>query len=97
MTLASPAIFGARVRRVRKRQGLTCAQVCVKARISGHNLLNRIENAQSEPGLFRAARIAEALGVSLDALLAPPECGTCDGLPPAGFLCPDCRTRGTTP
>jgi transcriptional regulator with XRE-family HTH domain len=97
MDVASPQIFGTRIRRIRKRQGLTGAQVCTRAGISGHNLVTRIEKAQSEPGLFKAARLAAALGVSLDALLAPPECVTCDGIPPAGFICPDCHTRGATP
>ena len=97
MSIASPETFGARLHRERKRQGLTAAQVCAKAGIPGHNILIRMEKALNEPGLFRAARIAAALGVSLDALLAPVGCGACDGLPPAGFVCPDCKTRGGTP
>ena len=97
MDLASPEVFGARLRRIRKRQDLTAAQVCLRAGFPSHNTLTRMEKAQSQPGLFSAARIAAALGVSLDALLAPSPCGACDGLPPAGFVCPDCRTRGGTP
>ena len=96
MDLATPEIFGARIRRERRRQNLTSAQVAIRAGLSGHNAVYRMEKAVSEPGLFKAAAVAAALGVSLDTLLAPADCEACDGLPPAGFVCPDCHKRGGT-
>ena len=96
MDLASPQAFGARLRAARRSQDLTMDQLSAKAGIAGHNALMRMERAQNEPGLFRAARAAAALGVSLDALLAPAECEACDDRPPPGFICPDCRKRGAT-
>ena len=99
MTRQDPAeLFGARIRRERTRRGWSCAELAAKAGVgSGHNAVSRIENAAGEPGLFRAAAIAAALGLSLDALLAPADCGTCDGLPPAGFTCQACGKAGDAP
>ena len=96
MSVASPQTFGARLRKARKNAGLTMDQVSAMAELPGHNTLMRMERAQNEPGLFRAARAAAALGISLDALLAPAECEACDDRPPPGFICPDCRKRGAT-
>ena len=96
MTLASPALFGARIRRERKRQELTYAALAAKAGDNATNL-KRIEAGTGETGVFRAARIAAALGLSLDALLAPPDCPACDGFPPAGFICPSCSRLGGAP
>ena len=97
MTLASPVLFGARIRRERKRQELTYAQLAARSGVRSPTTLKRIEAGGAEPGLFKAAAIAAALGLSLDALLAPPDCPACDGFPPAGFICPSCSRLGGAP
>ena len=97
MTIASPAVFGARIHRERIRQGLTFTQLAAKAGLQGTTTLKRIEIAEGQPGLFRAAAVAAVLGLSLDALLAPADCPVCDGLPPAGFTCQACGKPGEAP
>lgn len=88
-------IFGARVLRERKRRGWSTRDLQVKAGISSPSLVNRMERGLGEPGLFRAARVAAAFGVSLDDLIAESFCQQCDGMPPAGFTCQACGTDGT--
>lgn len=41
-----------------------------------------------------AARIADALGEPLAAMVAPFDCPTCHGGPPAGFACLACGAEG---
>ena len=99
MTRQDPGkLFGARIRRERSSRGWSCAELAKKAGLgASHNSVSRIETAAGEPGLFRAAAVAAALGLSLDALLAPSDCGTCDGLPPAGFTCQACGKSRRAP
>ena len=44
----------------------------------------------SDVALSSAITLAALYGVSLDALLADAGCETCDGMPPAGFICSAC-------
>jgi transcriptional regulator with XRE-family HTH domain len=44
--------------------------------------------------LGRAAKIAAVLGRTLDEMIQPWGCGTCNGQPPAGFTCNSCGTEG---
>ncbi len=61
-------VFGQRVTRIREQRGLTQQQLAVKAKTS-YQTIWRIENGKhAEPGIYIAARIARALGVSLDYL-----------------------------
>lgn len=94
MSIPSPAIFGARLRRERESRGLSCAQVAIKAGLGTYKAVGSVERAAHQPGFFTVARIAVALGVSLDALVAEPDCAACDGFPPAGWSCPQCKTTG---
>jgi transcriptional regulator with XRE-family HTH domain len=64
--------FGNRVRQLRKSRGWSQEQL---ASIAGgsidQTMISRIENRPDyEPGVFTSARIARALGVQVDALLA---------------------------
>jgi len=85
--------FGRRIARERTRLGWSRSELARKAGINGKNL-GGYERGENEPGVFKAAGLAAALGVSLDALLAPPSCWVCDGTPPAGMTCNTCGTGG---
>jgi hypothetical protein len=50
--------------------------------------------AGQDMALSNAVRLAAVYGVSMDVLLAEPACGTCDGAPPAGFICSACGAGG---
>jgi transcriptional regulator with XRE-family HTH domain len=94
MSIPSPAIFGARLRRERESQGLTSGQVAIKAGLTSGRTVATAERAVHQPGVFTVARIARALGMSLDKLMADPDCPDCDGYPPPGWSCPQCKTTG---
>lgn len=94
MSIPSPAIFGARLRRERQSQGLTSGQVAIKAGLRSSRSVATVERAVHQPGMFTVARIARALGISLDSLMADPDCPDCDGFPPAGYSCPQCKATG---
>jgi transcriptional regulator with XRE-family HTH domain len=81
-------LFGDRVARARKEQGLSMRDLATKAGVSG-STASRVERG-TETWLSVAARIAEALGVPLAELVAEPVCGACDGSPPRPFICPAC-------
>lgn len=85
-------LFKRRTERARKEQGLTIAGLAAKAGFSHHRLVSLYRH----PGctLDNAVALASALGLSLDALVAPSSCDVCDGLPPAGFTCQKCGTHG---
>ena len=87
-------VFGKRIARERKALGWSCAALARKAGVSGKNL-SGYERGVNEPGVFRAAALAAALGVSLDALVAPSPCEACDGMPPARMTCTACGREGT--
>ncbi|MGB8422340.1 helix-turn-helix domain-containing protein [Paraburkholderia sp.] len=59
--------LGATIRELRRRHGLTIAQVAQQAGIS-RGMLSKIENAQTSTGLDVLNRIANALGVSMSTL-----------------------------
>lgn len=59
--------LGATIRELRRRHGLTIAQVSEQAGIS-RGMLSKIENAQTSTGLDVLNRIANALGVSMSTL-----------------------------
>lgn len=94
MTGEQAVRFGARIRRERARQGMSGFQLAKQSGLTSASIINRCERGLGEIGVFRAARIAAVLGVSLDSLLAEPSCGTCDGRPPPGFICTGCGTGG---
>ena len=61
-------IFGQRVTRMREKRGMTQQELAAKAQTT-YQTIWRIENGKhAEPGIYIAARIARALGVSLDYL-----------------------------
>src|SRR5580658_349649 len=64
--------FGDRVRQLRKSRGWSQEQLASIAGASvDQTMISRVENRpEYEPGVFTAARIARALGVQVDALLA---------------------------
>lgn len=63
------ASVGAAVRELRRRHGLTIAQVSEQAGIS-RGMLSKIETGSTSAGLDTLARIARALGVSMSMLFA---------------------------
>lgn len=79
-------MFGRRIARARHHHGWSCAELGRKTGISGKNIAS-YERGENVPGVFRARALADALGLSLDALTAPAQCVACDGMPPAGMTC----------
>lgn len=61
-------IFGANVRRLRKQQRLTLAQMAAGLSIN-LDALSKIERCERQPSFAVAIEIAAALGVGLDELL----------------------------
>ena len=66
----SYADYGHNVKTLRRRQGLTQAQL---GKLAGctHSTICLQEQMANGPGLRLATRIAEALGVSVDTLIGP--------------------------
>jgi transcriptional regulator with XRE-family HTH domain len=62
--------IGARVRSIRKQQGLTIRALAEKSQISP-NTLSLIENDRTSPSLRTVGQLAQGLGVSLMTLLEP--------------------------
>jgi HTH-type transcriptional regulator / antitoxin HipB len=87
---ATAEAFGRRIARERKARGWSQVELARKAGLRASKLVSNYEAGASEPVLSNAAALARALGVSLDALIAPPGCETCDGIPPAGMTCNAC-------
>ena len=78
--------FGARVERMRTRRGLSTQELAERAKITYQSLW-RIERGQhKEPGIFTAAKIARALGCSLDYLVGLYEDEPSELMPAAGLL-----------
>jgi transcriptional regulator with XRE-family HTH domain len=63
--------FGERVRWARLESGLTQAQLATAAHV-GPNYVPRIERGEMTPSVDAAFRLAQALGVAVDDLCAPP-------------------------
>ncbi|HEU4409387.1 MAG TPA: helix-turn-helix domain-containing protein [Polyangiaceae bacterium] len=63
--------FGERVRLARLESGLTQAQLAAAAHV-GPNYVPRIERGEMTPSVDAAFRLAQALGVAVDDLCAPP-------------------------
>jgi transcriptional regulator with XRE-family HTH domain len=84
-----PPQFGRRLRRERERRGWSVKQVAISCGIS-HVTLHAAEKG-GDMTLSAAIAVAAKYGLSLDVLLAEPVCVTCDGVPPAPFICPDCH------
>ena len=60
--------FGDRVREARLRAGMTQDEVALRCGLN-RVTISQVENGSREIGVTRAARLADALGVSLDTLL----------------------------
>jgi transcriptional regulator with XRE-family HTH domain len=84
-----PEVFGRRIQRERQRRAWNLRELGDKAGGVSANTILRVEDGQNLT-LGVAVALAKALGVSLDSLLAEVECETCDGMPPAGFICAEC-------
>jgi transcriptional regulator with XRE-family HTH domain len=68
---ATPSIIGQNVSRLRRRLGLTQAQLATRARLS-HSIISRLETGQIKGiNSERIHPLAEVLGVDCNALLAP--------------------------
>ena len=63
--------FGNRLFRLRRKAGLSQAQLGEKAGVS-NKAVSKWENGRAKPGLDTAEKLAEALGVSVDDLLRSP-------------------------
>src|SRR5262249_25533599 len=62
--------FASNLRRLRQRTGLTQAQLAEKAGLHLHGV-TKLEQGDREPALATAAKIAAALGVTVDELMRP--------------------------
>lgn len=83
-------LFGERIRRERIAHGWSQRELAEKAGLKP-DAPRKYERALNEPGVTSALAIADALGLQLDAMLAPPGgCTDCQGKPPAGFRCLAC-------
>lgn len=85
--------FGARVASQRAKRDLSMRGLCTAAGIPSASTIDRIEDGASV-SLNTAARVARALGLSLDGLLDP--CGQCRDAPPPGFTCNTCGAEQET-
>lgn len=79
--------FGRRVAMARAARDWSMRGLCMKAGIPSASTIDRIEDGSSV-SLDTAARVARALGLSLDGLLDP--CRQCQDAPPPGFTCNAC-------
>ena len=68
MSKAKKATLGARIRELREAAGLSQSALAEAAQV-GQSHLSRIEKDEREPSLSIAARLAKALGVTLDSLV----------------------------
>jgi ribosome-binding protein aMBF1 (putative translation factor) len=88
--------FGRRVTRERDHRGWSMRELARKADVSV-STVQRAERATGDLYLSLAACICAALGVPLSQMVADAECDTCDGMPPAGFICEACGQRQAQP
>ena len=89
-----PERFGRRIRRERERRGWSMRDLGSKCGVNASTIL-RVEQGR-DMALSSAVAVAGALGLGMDWLLAETHCGTCDGMPPAGFICSECGRKGET-
>jgi transcriptional regulator with XRE-family HTH domain len=95
--------------KLRTARGITLQQLSVKLRGLGHplsaDILKKIENGRTDvpyPKLVRRADVDDLLALAAALAVLPARlwakstsCDTCYGVPPAGFICAACSTRGT--
>jgi transcriptional regulator with XRE-family HTH domain len=86
------AVFARRVLRERRARDWSMRELAGKAGVSPATV-HRAEMGH-EVYLSVAVAVGGALGMTLAEMFSPPECGHCDGHPPAGFLCPECGRGG---
>jgi transcriptional regulator with XRE-family HTH domain len=67
--------IGARIRSIRKKQGLTIKRLAEVSQVSP-NTISLIENDRTSPSLRTLGQLAQGLGVSLMALLEPKPSGS---------------------
>ena len=89
---AIPSVFGRRLQRERENRHWTMRVTAEKCGLWPSTIM-RAEKG-SDVALSNAVALAALYGLSLDALLAGTPCETCDGLPPAGFICSACGREG---
>lgn len=87
-------------RRLRESQGLSIRGLAAKIQANGHRMgpssLTRIELGVHAQGSLRAVTVdelvwlAEAFGITPEALLTRPKCVACLDTPPPGFTCRTC-------
>lgn len=87
-----PAAFGRRLARERDRRGWSLREAADKCGLSP-STIDRAEDGR-DLALSNAIALAAVYGVSMNALLAESTCETCDGTPPAGFICAACKQEG---
>ncbi len=86
------ARFGQRVAARRSERGWSMRELCARAGLpAAPSVIKRLEDTGGV-SLDIAARVARALGVSLDGLTEP--CAACGDSPPAGFTCRACGADG---
>ena len=90
-----PPVFGRRLQRERENRHWTMRDVSKKSGLWPSTIM-RAEKG-SDVSLSNAVALAALYGTSLDALLAEMVCETCDGMPPAGFICSACGRGGEQP
>ncbi len=88
-------VFGRRVLRERTARGWSVRELAARTSGLSPSTITRAENGH-EIWLTGALAITAALGMPLAEMFTPPECGRCDGHPPAGFACPDCGRLGAS-
>ena len=89
-----PQWFGKRLTREREQRGLSMRQLAAKAEVAPSTVMRA--ELGGDMALSSAIALASVLDTDVAALLAEPECGTCDGRPPDGFTCRECGRDGTT-
>ena len=89
---AIPAAFGRRLQRERENRHWSMRETSEKCGLWPSTIM-RAEKG-SDVALSSAITLAALYEVSMDALLAEAGCETCDGMPPAGFICRECGRGG---
>lgn len=88
------AAFAAHASVALRRRGWTQAGLAERAGMEKSSVSKLLAGTARRTSLVTAAAIAGALGLSLDAMIRPYDCGTCHGSAPAGFTCNECGTEG---
>jgi transcriptional regulator with XRE-family HTH domain len=83
-------LFGERVHHERTELGWSMRDLGVKAGGFDAATVMRAEKGTADIWLSTAVRLAAALQVSLDGLVAVPACWQCEGEPPEGYICREC-------